>query len=207
MPRLSNKDLENTRTKINLAALKCFSTAGFNGVTMRDIAAQAKVPLGSLYNYYDNKQNLFSHIITEQSALFLSNENDVVRYFLNSKFPDDLPILADAIRDSLKKYKYYFKLMYVDVVEFDGANIREVFSDLEKKFTAVLGNRFRQTGLLGQKKIDPAFALISIYLSFYQYFVLSRLFGATHIYGKRSETEVVDGLIELLFHGIKGQDH
>ncbi|MES3037025.1 MAG: TetR/AcrR family transcriptional regulator [Bdellovibrionota bacterium] len=202
MARLTSEDFEKRKAVINLAALTCFTKSGYNGVTMRDIAQQAKIPLGSLYNYYEDKLTLFKEIVNEQSGQFLSIDNDVIKYLLNSQFPDDLPVLAEAIRKSVVRYESYFKLMYIDVVEFDGEHIKEVFSDLDEKFKSVMEQRFRTVGLLGPGKIDPVFAFISIYLSFYQYFILSKLFGATKIFGKMSDRQVVDGLIEVLKNGI-----
>ncbi len=202
MARLTAEEFEKNRERIKRAALRCFSTSGYKGVTTREIAEAANVPLGSLYNYYEDKLALFRAIVDEQSNAFLSPDNDVIRYFLESDFPNDLDRLADAIGESLETYEPYFKLMYVDVVEFDGVHIREVFSGLEEKFKAVMEDRFRELGLLGPARIDPAFALVTIYLTFYQYFVLSKLFGASKIFGKRTDKQVVDGMIGLLVHGI-----
>jgi AcrR family transcriptional regulator len=207
MARLTNEDLEKNRRLINKVAVRCFSSSGFNGITMREIAKKAKIPLGSLYNYYEDKLDLFEAIITEQSRVFLSPDNEVIRYFLSSKFPDDLPLLAEAMKESVKTYESYFKLMYVDVVEFNGAHIKEVFSNLDEKFRQVMEKRFKELGLMGEKKIDPAFALTTIYLSFYQYFILTKLFGATKIFGKKTDQQVIEGMINILFYGIKKEAH
>lgn len=204
MARLSAEDSLKTRQALMLVALKRFSRSGFNGVTMREIADDAGIPLGSIYNYFEDKTALFKAVIDETSADFLSPRNELIRHLFESDFPNDLHDLADSIKASIKNHEPYFKLMYVDVVEFDGLHIREVFSNLDEKFRAAMSARFEKIGPLGPKGIDPAFAFVSIYLSLYQYFVLTKLFGATRVFGKRTDTQVVDGLVELMKFGIGG---
>jgi len=71
------------------------------------------------------------------------------------------------------------------------------------KFRSILGKRFARLGRLGAKRsIDPVFAFIAIYMAFYQYFILTKLFGAEQTYGARSDGEVVKELVELFRHGI-----
>jgi AcrR family transcriptional regulator len=206
MARLTEDQISINRERILKAAAFAFSRSGFSGVTIRDIAKKTKLPLGSHYNYYEDKLALFRAVIDQASGAFLAPESEVVRYFLTSNFPDDLPQLATAIKASLEKHETYFKLMYVDVVEFDGKHIRETFSNLEPKFREALSTRFKEVGFLGRgRKIDPAFALVSIYLSFYQYFVMTKLFGASKIFGARSEQQVISGMIEIFQHGIEGK--
>ncbi len=94
-------------------------------------------------------------------------------------------------------------MIYLDVVEFDGEHIQQVFSHMEPKFRQVLGERFRAVGKLGKRKrTDPGVAFVAVYLLFYQYFVLSKLFGAKQIFGDRSDAEVVSELVELFLGGL-----
>ena len=203
MARLTAEDLQNVRTRIEKAALNRFIRSGYNGVTMREIAEDAKVPAGSLYNHFADKQCLFKHLVTQQSELFLSPNGPLAQYLLQSNFPFDLELLAGSIARSTDRCYAYFKLMYVDVVEFEGRHIRNTFSNLELKFKDALQDRFSKLGLLGpDQSIEPAFAFVTIYLSFYQYFVLRKIFGATQIYDRTSESSAIKGMIHLYQHGI-----
>jgi len=203
MARLSEEDLYLVRARIEKAALRRFTRSGYNGVSMREVAQDAKVPLGSLYNYFSDKQSLFKHLVAEQSRAFLTPANPLIGYLLHGKFPTDLEEMAMAIADSVNLHAEYFKLMYVDVVEFEGRHIRSVFSNLEEKFRESLKSRFREIGDLGSdKSIDPSFAFVTIYLSFYQYFILTKLFGATQVYDRGSESRVVKDLAHLFRRGI-----
>lgn len=48
---------------IFLAAMESFSTNGFNGASMRDIASRAGTSLSNLYNYVPAKADLLAHVL------------------------------------------------------------------------------------------------------------------------------------------------
>lgn len=56
------------RTQVLEAALHCFVVKGFHQTSMRDIAAQAGVSLGSLYNHFDSKSALVAEIAQMEST-------------------------------------------------------------------------------------------------------------------------------------------
>jgi AcrR family transcriptional regulator len=58
---------DNTRTAILDAAETLFAAASFDIVSMRDVAAKAKVPLGLINYHFQSKEKLFEAIITRRS--------------------------------------------------------------------------------------------------------------------------------------------
>lgn len=50
---------EETRARIISTAMRLFGEHGFDGVTTREIAAQAEVPAPSLQYYFENKEGLY----------------------------------------------------------------------------------------------------------------------------------------------------
>lgn len=191
MPALSEAVAIGNRTKIEDAALRCFLKNGFHGVSMREIAKTAGVALGGIYNYFPDKVSLFQGVLDRHEREFLGPGNPVIQYFQDEDFPNDLEKLAAVIRDNVERFSNYFKLIYIDVIEFDGVHIRELFSDMEEKFGKLLGVKGLKRGR------RPAFALTTIYLSFYQYFTLTKVFGARNIYADGSENEVIRNLIRF----------
>lgn len=205
MARLTAEDLAANQSRIEKAALRRFTRHGFNGVTMRDVAGDARVPLGSLYNYFADKEVLFKHLIESQSKDFLNPDSPLVRYLTDCRFPDGLENMAEAIAASVDHSADYFKLMYVDVVEFDGRHIRSVFSNLESKFRDALTEKFKSAGMLGRdRSIDPSFAFVTLYLTFYQYFILTKLFGASNVFERKNDQRVIKDLVRLFRSGIGG---
>jgi AcrR family transcriptional regulator len=203
MPRLSAAHADQRRAHLEKAALRCFLKLGYHGTSVRDIAKAAKLSLGAVYTYFPDKLSLFSAVLDRLSGEFLLGDSRLGTYLTSSTFPDDLPALAEALAADADRYRDYFKMIYLDVVEFNGEHAKQVFSQLEPKFRLLLGGRFRQVGKLGKKqRVDPGVAFVAIYLLFYQYFVLSKVFGATEIFGKRSDVQVVAELCELFLDGI-----
>lgn len=58
---------DNTRTAILDAAENLFAAASFDIVSMRDVAAKAKVPLGLINYHFQSKEKLFEAIIARRS--------------------------------------------------------------------------------------------------------------------------------------------
>lgn len=58
-----------TSTRILDAAQKLFADFGYEGVSMRAVAALAKVNLASIVYYFDSKQGLFSAVLTRFSPV------------------------------------------------------------------------------------------------------------------------------------------
>lgn len=54
-----------TKNRIKKTAKKLFSKKGYHKVTSNRIAAEAKVPIGSFYNYFKNKKILLLELISD----------------------------------------------------------------------------------------------------------------------------------------------
>lgn len=203
MPKLLTENRNQKSEHIHRVALRCFVRSGYNGVSIREIAAEGKLSLGNLYNYYPDKLALFQAALKSESANFLSPDNPVIAQLLKGKFPENLGQFGAAIGENVENYADYFKLMYVDLIEFEGVHIREIFSNLDVKFRKILAKRFSEIGHLGaNQSIDPCFALIAVYMSFYQYFILTKLFGAKNVFGKLNDAQVIEGLSNMFQVGI-----
>jgi AcrR family transcriptional regulator len=58
------------RDEVRLAAERVFATKGFGATKMADIAAEAQVGVGTLYNYFANKQEIFEAIFLSRAEQF-----------------------------------------------------------------------------------------------------------------------------------------
>ena len=63
MARKKNSSAEITRTRIRAAALRLFARHGYAAVSMRQIAAQVGVQVGTLYLYTPDKQSLLCDLM------------------------------------------------------------------------------------------------------------------------------------------------
>lgn len=65
------------REAILVAAEKVFVERGFAGTRMSDVAAEAGLATGTLYNYFDNKDAIFCTLIQERSDWLLQQMKNV----------------------------------------------------------------------------------------------------------------------------------
>ena len=67
--KLKRRERENLRQRAEIfqAALKLFSEKGYHNVSMSQIAAEAEFGMGTLYKFFENKENLYKALIMEQA--------------------------------------------------------------------------------------------------------------------------------------------
>lgn len=75
MPKDSHKP--DRRAQIIAAAAKVFNERGFAGATIDQVAAQANIAKGSVYNYFKSKQDLFVQVFTES---FTQDEQEMASH-------------------------------------------------------------------------------------------------------------------------------
>ena len=71
-------DSRNKRQHILDAAHQVFSRKGFNRATVDEIIALADTGKGTVYNYFNNKEQLFFTLIKERSASFEAGLSSLV---------------------------------------------------------------------------------------------------------------------------------
>jgi len=66
--RITPAEKEDTRQRILASAIEQFRDAGFDAATTRDIARQAAVGVGTLFNYFPTKESIVEHLVGEAFA-------------------------------------------------------------------------------------------------------------------------------------------
>jgi len=72
--KLSRKEREflRHRQEILETALELFSEKGFHNVSMQEIAQKAEFAVGTMYKFFENKEDLYKALVMEQSDKFHS---------------------------------------------------------------------------------------------------------------------------------------
>lgn len=203
MPKLSAERIATRRRRVEDAALALFRKRGFHGVGMRDIAKQAGVSLGNLYNYYATKEDIFVSIIDRLYAAFVAPDSPLAKFILESRFPDDMEEFGQAIGEMVEEHTDYLRMIYVDVAEFDGCHVRVHYEGLSAKFSFVMSRRFNELRERGwdDAKVDPAVAFTMVYMQFFNYFIVERMIGARRHIGL-SEQEAIRAMSTLFRSGV-----
>jgi AcrR family transcriptional regulator len=193
---------ERSRRAILNAALQLFSTQGFRSTSTRDIARAAGISTGALYHHFADKELIFQSLLDEYWQASTSRDFPFNVALLNGAFPDDLTALAHAARDSVKKYRRHIALVYVDVVEFEGAHIQRYYEQIASRFEAFLNQRPEVKRKL-RPGVSPLTAAILVSRVMLYLYSVEYVFGVPNQFGKQ-EDEVLREIVEILEHGICG---
>ncbi len=199
MPNLLSSTVEKNKLKIERAALCLFTRKGFHGTTVREIAKKAGVSMGKLYIYYDTKEDIFIDLVHH-----LGRKMEVIRQkelipLMASLDPDSLRTLARAIGRVVSENLDYWRLMYIDVVEFRHKHFIHSFREIAGGLRMYANAMIQKSKIAFPPGVDASLAYTAIYLQFFTYFLAEELFGAKRHLGM-SDEEAIDQLV-LLYTG------
>jgi len=123
-PRFEEKR-EKSVAQISTAALKIFAEAGYDKASIRDIAKEANVALGLLYNYFPSKEALLA-------SIFQSSVQDALILHVSEEEKLKLT-LKDFIRQMVKQVKLnqsYWKLYFS--LRFQTSTLKEIEALLQE---------------------------------------------------------------------------
>ena len=102
MPKIVDHDLQ--REKFAEAAISLIARHGLEGVTMRAVAKEAGLSYGSLFHYFESKDDLLKHAIRHSTSLQTNRLNEYSSKFSGLKALEHLlcddAIINESSRDS-----------------------------------------------------------------------------------------------------------
>jgi AcrR family transcriptional regulator len=199
MPRLLHGTVEKNKLKIERAALQLFTRKGFHGTTVREIAKKAGISMGKLYIYYDTKEDIFIDLVNHMGRKMEAIRQSDLMPLMESLDPDSLRKLAKAIGRVVAQNLDYWRLMYIDVVEFRHKHFIHSFREIAGGLRTYASGMIRKSRVAFPAGVDPSLAYTAIYLHFFTYFLAEKLFGATRHLGM-DEDEAIHQLV-LLYTG------
>jgi AcrR family transcriptional regulator len=193
---------ERSRRQVLDAALELFSHRGYRATTVRDIAREANVSTGNLYHHFPDKETIFRTLLDEFWRVTETKRYPFMRALLAGHFPDNIEQLGLAARDSVREFRSYIALIYVDVIEFDGTHIRKFYAGMGERVAGIIGDQAldRIKSRL-RPNVSPISALLMTSRFFFNYFSIEILFNVPEPFGKDSR-EVVSDIADILRHGM-----
>jgi len=193
---------ERSRRQVLDAALQLFSHRGYRATTMRDIAEEAGVSTGNVYHHFSDKEAIFRTLLDEFWQITATRRYPFIRALVGGQFPDDIEQLGVAARDSVREFRQYVALIYVDVIEFDGTHIRKFYSEMGQRISATLGEEAMQRiASRLRPNVSPVSALLLTTRIFFNYFIIEILFNVAEPFGKESG-EVIREIADILRNGM-----
>ena len=102
MPKIVDHDVQ--RVKFAEAAMALIAQHGLEGVTMRAVAAEAGLSYGSLFHYFDSKDELLMHAVRHLMSLQTKRVNDYSSQYSGLRALEHLlcddAIINESSRDS-----------------------------------------------------------------------------------------------------------
>ncbi len=204
MPKLLDNTFEKNKLKIERVALQLFTRKGFHGTTVREIAKKAGVSMGKLYIYYDTKEDIFIDLVQRLGAKMEALRQRELIPLLMSLDPGSMKKLALTIGRIVSENLDYWRLMYIDVVEFRHKHFIHSFREIAGGLRTYSRALTQTAKIEFPKGVDPALAVTTIYLHFFTYFLVENLFGAKRHLGM-SDEEAIEQMIRLYMCGLKGK--
>lgn len=193
---------ERSRRQVLDAGLQLFSRQGYRATTVREISETAGVSTGNVYHHFPDKESIFRSLLDEFWRITETRRYPFTRALSTGVFPDNIEELGLAARDSLREFKPYFALIFVDVIEFEGTHIRKFYGGLGQRFGAFVGEE-----ALGAMKsrlrpsVSPISALLIASRVFFNYFTIEILFNVPEPFGKDASA-VIKELSDIVRNGI-----
>ncbi|MBF8437301.1 TetR/AcrR family transcriptional regulator [Halanaerobiaceae bacterium Z-7014] len=187
--------MEKNKTRIEIidAAMELFANKGYHETTMSDVVEASNTSKGTVYYYFDNKQELFETMI-----------NDVISRLYNSF--ERIAEKDCSVKEKLKKmmevhanfYKKNYKLAFSIFMEGKkiDADCKEEIWRWHKKFNSLVENVMKdgvEEGLLKDKNLK---------LMSFSFLGLTNSFGPSVFEGDYDVNELVDYTIELFLQGV-----
>ena len=191
------------REKILIAAAQVFNRKGFNGTVMADIAAEAQIGKGTLYEYFNSKDDLFFAVF-EWFCEMMTQRARVSLTTLGSKASDRLIEVGKAFLIDWVETREMFSL----VMEFWAASasgspqLRQRFKEYFNK--AYEGFRVLISGLIEEginrgefnSDVDPR-AVASVLVGTWDALFLQAWFDESF-----DPSEALEGFIPVLLRGL-----
>ena len=207
MPKLSPSAIEKNKDRIEEAAKKLFIKQGFHATSMRNIAARAGTSLGNVYNYYRTKEEILGSIISKYQTTIDGRLRSIFDEIDQPLEPESLVRFGGQIKKMVNDHHDFWLLMYIDVLEFENRHFRKMFEGLVENLRRRYASQFEEMRKRGAVHcdVDPAVAFTAVYMQFFNYFLVEKLFGGNSHFGM-SDEQVIEQLTGLYCRGLS-QNH
>lgn len=197
MPENTSTRGEETRQAIVQASHRLFLQQGYHGTSMRQIASQAGIALGGLYNHFPSKEDVFRavfityHPYHEIIPLLLKAEGPSVETFIRNT--------ADLVMKTLRARPDFFNLTFIELVEFDGKHLGELLVQV-MPLGVQIAQRVAEIGQGRLRSISPELLVRTLLGLFISYFITERIIAPLPL--KEFEDQDMHTFVNIYLHGI-----
>ena len=187
---------ERTRSEILEAAHHLFINRGYHGTSMRQIAQQAGVSLGGIYNHFSGKEDIFMGVFTDFNPYL--DILPLVNQAQGESLEEVIHDAAQRIVNGFGAQSDFLNLMFIELVEFKGEHIpplfKNVFPELMEFARHYLTNR-------PELRQIPPVILIRAFVGLFFSYSITEIIIAEQLpaEGRRG---ALDHFVDIYLHGI-----
>jgi len=193
-PTLSKS--ERTHADIIRAAHDLIIQNGYHGTSMRQIAQQAGIALGGIYNHFTGKEDIFREVV-----LTYHPYREIMPILANTTHERIEDFLRDAARlidQTLTQRPDLINLMFIEMVEFQSKHIQELFDQFFPQIMQIL-QRFMEAGDT-LRPIPIPMMMRTFIGTILGYFITKSILGEAT--APEFRDQALDHFIDIYLHGI-----
>jgi AcrR family transcriptional regulator len=187
---------ERTRSEILEAANRLFIDRGYHGTSMRQIAQQAGISLGGIYNHFSGKEDIFTGVFMEFNPYM-----DVLPLVNQAQGESLDEIIHDAAQRIVSGFGArtdFLNLMFIELVEFKGEHIPPLFKIV---FPELMD--FAQRTLTDRPELRhiPPVILIRAFVGLFFSYTITEIIIAEQLPAEGRQG-ALDYFVDIYLHGI-----
>jgi AcrR family transcriptional regulator len=187
---------ERTRAVLLDAAKRLFVSKGYHGTSMREIADEAGLALGGIYNHFGNKEDIFVGVLMERHPFLV-----VLPALLAAQGQTVESLVRDAAQKMLAELSQnqdFLNLMFIELVVFEAKHVPTLF---EMFFPPLMQFAQQLETARGPLRDIPLPIVLRSFLGlFFSYFITDLIMGSQMPAVMR--TGAFDHFIDIYLRGI-----
>lgn len=187
---------ERTRGEILDAANRLFVDRGYHGTSMRQIAQQAGISLGAIYNHFSGKEDIFIGVFMEFNPYV--GVLPLVNQAQGETLEEIIHDAAQRIVDGLGARTDFLNLMFIELVEFKGEHIPPLFRNVVPELM-----HFAQRFLTNRPELRhiPPVILIRAFVGLFFSYTITEIIIAEQL-PTEGRQGALDHFVDIYLHGI-----
>ena len=188
---------EQTRNAILQAAHDLFVEQGYHGTSMRQIASQAEIALGGLYNHFPSKEAVFEEVFFAYHPY-----HEVLPYIQKAQGATVEEVLRDAAARMVAAVRGrpdFLNLMFIEMVEFKSIHTQKLINTLFPAALEIVG-RLNQIEPGRMRPLPPPILVRSFLGLFFAYFLTEIIFATAGPAEFRQDA--MQHFVDIYLHGI-----
>ena len=196
MPDETSSKGERTHQAILEAAYQLFLEQGYAATSMRQIAEKAHLALGGIYNHFAGKEAIFSELIFERHPfhqimpIMVKTSTEDIEVFVRQT--------AHTMVRELGRRPDFVKLMFIEIVEFNGRNMPRLIDQILPQVLPVLARFGKSKKVL--RSMSPFIFFRAFLGLFFSYYMSELLLANTPVI--LGQGDALDHFVDIFLHGV-----